>query len=540
MMRRLFAAFSRYRPRVLTLVVLAATGALLVLANLSEECRPRKVIRAPPPAYINLDFDLREPRRSWITTPFHWNMSYGWPLLWRQYIVALSPYGTGVAGSNYNAGRLAGNAAIWLVMLAAPAGVCEWLLRRYRPRLRFSLRTLLAATGLAAALCGWFVAARNRANVQDPLIAAVEAHSGRVGFERSGPSWLEIVGADRFCRRIVGAELSVSADEEKDRRLLDELRRLPDLRYLALTADRLSPEMAETLNALHGLETLRIDVSELTGDSGKALGGMPRLRALSVGPGSYGPIAGDGTSNEWLAAVAALPHLGHLRVEVWLIASQDLALLNGAHLKSLALHSILRSSEPALLSELPALEHLESLDLQSSEVFDEDLRYLVVLPRLKALSLMDANVNETGLAELAPLETLEELVIDGEGVSLAGFEALLKLKRLKKLHIQGFDEAWLESPDELRTALSETWGVPHDETDGCLRAIAELRRSKPELMIDGDVYALDWPAERMPPQGEAVSDDWIRKSCRQTLQTWKQQQAAKPANPGVVNPPTAN
>ena len=59
--RRLFAAFSRYRPRVLTLVVLAAIGALIWLANLSEEYSPRKVTKAAPFMPVDLEFDVREP-----------------------------------------------------------------------------------------------------------------------------------------------------------------------------------------------------------------------------------------------------------------------------------------------------------------------------------------------------------------------------------------------------------------------------------------------------------------------------------------------
>jgi hypothetical protein len=168
--RRLFAVFSRYRPRVLTLAVLAAIGAVIVLANLSEGYSLREATNAPLiPA--NLEFDLTEPRdrASGQRYPVLYNMSYGWPLLWRQYVIGIGMQvgvAIGVAGECYSVSRLAGNMAIWLTMLALPAGICEWLVRRYRPRLRFSLRTMLAAMGLAAALCGWSVAVRNRAAVQ--------------------------------------------------------------------------------------------------------------------------------------------------------------------------------------------------------------------------------------------------------------------------------------------------------------------------------------------------------------------------------------
>ena len=62
--------------------------------------------------------------------------------------------------------------------------------------------------GARQALCGWYAAARNRANVQDPIPRRHGSSSrGRVWVEPRGPKWLNVVGADRYCRRIVGVEL---------------------------------------------------------------------------------------------------------------------------------------------------------------------------------------------------------------------------------------------------------------------------------------------------------------------------------------------
>ena len=98
---------------------------------------------------LTIDFDLREPDAEDRTANNSLGcMSYGWPLLWRQYLI-VGGYGIEVVGETYSGIRLAINAAIWLILLAAPAACCEWVVRRYRPRLRFSLRTLLAATALA-------------------------------------------------------------------------------------------------------------------------------------------------------------------------------------------------------------------------------------------------------------------------------------------------------------------------------------------------------------------------------------------------------
>ena len=210
-MRGKLASLWRYRPRALTLILLAAIVAAIWLANLIGDSRTR-TYRSParPPPQSELQFDVEEASKAEPSAIFDQNLSFGWPLLWRQYVVEFTmATGPFIIAQNYSPARLAGNLAIWLVMLAAPAVVCEWLLRRYRPQWRFSLRTLFVATGLAAAICAWFAVVRNRAAVQDPLIASVKAHRGTVWGERWGPKWLDQIAFDRYCRRIFG--MSVKA-----------------------------------------------------------------------------------------------------------------------------------------------------------------------------------------------------------------------------------------------------------------------------------------------------------------------------------------
>jgi hypothetical protein len=150
-MRRLLNAFSRYRPRVPTVLLVAAIAAPLVLANMSDELRAR-IGPMPANGGADLSFDVREPVEEGTPDSHRSNLSYGWPLAWRQYVIVMS-YGM-VLGECRSPGRLAGNVAMWLTILAVPAALCEWLLRRYRPRLRWSVRSMLIAIGLVAAGCG--------------------------------------------------------------------------------------------------------------------------------------------------------------------------------------------------------------------------------------------------------------------------------------------------------------------------------------------------------------------------------------------------
>ena len=556
MMRRMFATLARLRPRVVTLLLLASIAAVIALVNMPGEYGQRQLVPGPklpanywqqayagnPPRLVRqLEFDVREPTAEQSKNGNAINcLSYGWPFAWRQYLLAVG-YGVLAVGETYSSARLAVNLAIWLVMLAVPGAVCEWLLRRYWPRWRFSLQTLLAATGIVAALCAWYAPARNRANIQDPIIAAVGARNRRVWIEHWGPKWLVAVGADRLCRRIVGAELNVNgSDEEEEQervRLLAELKRLPDLRYLCLKADSLTPEIAFALHGLRRLETIIIEVGELPPESAAALAGafdgMTRLKMMSV------DTDGAKLPSECLAAIGAASQLERLWLIDSRIASGALTELGGmTNLKSLRLVGLRGDPnfrpKPASFWRLPALPRLESLDLEGSYFYDEDLRHLAVLPRLKSLGLQNTDVTGAGLAELARLDSLEELTIDFNAESAEGFRSLLKLKRLKSLHTDVFDKESWESQDELRDLLA--YLLHKDQIDNCARTLEGLRTDNPDLLVD-DADPLDETAESLQPKCETLPEWSTEAAARQAVRDWREKQAAAAASQSAANPP---
>lgn len=193
--------FARYRPRFLTLALLLVIAILIALANLSHDMRRRGASIFTVP----LTFDLREPVQvdPKLGIIGEWNLSQGWPFMWRQYVLVFSPGPAGVAGECHSRARLAANVAIWLAMLTVPMVVSEWFLRRHRMAFRWSVRAMLAAIGLAAALCACLAKAHHRAKLQDPVIASAAS----VWLEQWGPKWLDDVGAEHLCRRVVGADL---------------------------------------------------------------------------------------------------------------------------------------------------------------------------------------------------------------------------------------------------------------------------------------------------------------------------------------------
>lgn len=521
-MRSVSAAFARYRPRLLTLMLLLVIGAPLVLANLS-------------PDYRRLSFGEVNSQRSGRHGQFG-DEFYGWPLTWHRYVIAMSS--PAIVGSYFSAGRLAANAALWLVMLAAPAGVCEWLVRRYRLRLRWSLRAMLAAVGLLAAGCAWFVAARERAKNNEQIFAAVSGREGELWVERWGPRWLDLVGADRFRQQIVGIEfpprlqsreMALRAGNVDDEGLLKRLASLPRLQYLFLTADRLSPDIADALGALPGLRALSIeqkgiaymnqaasrqcleaignmihleslDLLNVTGDSvsPECLTHLTNLKSLRVSHGDWFSKSLDQRkSDEWLAVIGQLTQLESLELSGIALSIENLASLAGLKkLESLVLRGAANTDwslyKPSRrrLGVLPALPRLRRLELHSFQVLTRDLRFFAALPQVESLYLEDMWFTSAGLADLRELQSLKELAIGGDLVSAAVIEPLVGLKHLTAVHLQrdSFAASNSRRPavtlDDQRKVLLTRKGLGR-----FLSALAALRRAKPGITIDTKTYA---------------------------------------------------
>ncbi|HET6879769.1 MAG TPA: hypothetical protein VFI31_06430 [Pirellulales bacterium] len=456
----------RAKPRPTTLVLLVLLSVLMVLANLSSD--------------TEVEFGA---------TTQH---SYGWPCIWYRYI-DLAPLQL-LRVWDYSTARLAGNLLVCLVALVAAGLVCESLLKRYQPRFRWSLKTMLVGVTLACALCAWCVATRNRADEQDEISLSL---IGGVYFERSGPKWLDLLGADRFRRRIVAARVDSPGMHEET---FQRLARLPSLRLLDIT-----PWLYDSPFVF-------------TGGMGDALGKMRQLRVLCVDARGKGLTESRTATRECLAAIGRLTYLQRLRLEIYEEAGDSLNCLSGlTDLKALTLvifpfkaddsDEAENSREAPTLKHLPVLPRLECLVLDEWEIGDESLGQLARFSRLKSLDLAETSASDIGLAKLAPLDSLEELAIDEVIATPNGFKALAALKGLKTVHIAGPAGYRAENQDDtIRRRAEFVFGeVEHEEDlqsatlrldDGrellvlsaelstLHKALAALRRSHPGIVID--------------------------------------------------------
>jgi hypothetical protein len=319
----------RWRPRVTTLFVLLAIAVLMVLANLSFETSPLS------PPYFGV--------RSATTKAL-----FGWPLLWNWYFVA--PW-ENIYGWDFSAARLAGNLVIWLGTLGAVACVCEWLMRRYRPRLSFSLRTMLATVLLASLLCAWCATVWRRANDQDAL-AVSDVGISNIRVRRWGPKGLGLVVPDRYRRLVVDVDVSITRPVWPEEHSQDADKGGEDLDYGADQEnqanddgsgafdnaaededDRQEEELLRRLTRLSGLRALSIECHQLvTPAMAGALGKLRQLRALEVSLYIEGHARADvswidrlsqleklrltGVGSDQLAGLTHLTHLKSLRLDL--------------------------------------------------------------------------------------------------------------------------------------------------------------------------------------------------------------------------------
>lgn len=403
--------------------------------------------------------------------------SYGWPLIWHRYVLIIG--GTGTVGWYYSPGRLAANVAMWLFLLLASAGAVEWLSRRYRVRLRFSVRTMLACVALAAACCAWFVRARQRADAQDPLFE--QRHRIRTRVERSGPKWIDLLGVDRYRRRIVSVKMDTSLFEsyEKDATLFDSVGRLSGLRQFTLEGARPIPALADALRRLPRLRNVNIDLW-----NGATHGEQPR------------------DWNACLAAIAKMRRLESLSIYGMTFSREMSECLSGLpNLKSLELISHGMNGErvpPECLTHLGKMTQLEWLSLNYVTFPPGDMNELAGLTSLKSLNVVHGGIGDSLHGDDVPrelfvvigkLRRLEHFRLAGgkiDAESLACLANLSKLKTLNLVHVETSNPPLLGNLPVLPNVIAV--GLWHSQAgDGDLEYLAALPHLKALGLADTSV-----------------------------------------------------
>jgi hypothetical protein len=407
-------------------------------------------------------------------------------LTWHRYFVAP---GEDVYGWDFSAPRLACNAVIWLMTLALVTLVWEMLMHRYRPRWRFSLRTMLAAVSIVALLCAWSAMLCKRAKEQDALVGSIgitEVYVERWG----GPKWLGLVVPDRFRRCIVGANVWVARTDEEANGKYDAEAPLDREDGNGERNDEESDDFDEVTPE---------EENRQTEDSLKRLGRLPALRFLEVECGLLTPAMTDG-----LAALRQLRML-ELRMRVpWPDEQANVAWLGQLRqLEQLSVQGV-GSENLACLSGLTRLQSLmiDVSDCQHDErEMDKRLAMIGKLSQIQRVRL--EGFPGARIAHLGSLTNLKSLVLvsgrtpeDRVQVHVC-FEALGALTQLEQLQLglRGIEEEELRvHPQDLaclrglKNLKSLRLHVSCDESESheCLAALASLTQLR-QLWLEGDV-----------------------------------------------------
>lgn len=475
---RRYSGRLQWRPSAATVCACVLATAIIVLANLSSAVGPGQ----PQPH------------------------SCGWPLIWYwQRFVTI--FWQDFSEWHFSAAALAGNFVIWTALLTVIALTCDRLVKRYRLRPRWGLRTMLAGVALVAVVCAWFVDARKRPEEEDTVVALLKPDNGMVYLKGRGPAWLDLFGASRVRRYLVGAYVRRVPRQLSELELFKKLAGFPHLRYLDVQP-YLLPEVEPVLAEMRQLRTLGIHCPvwmhnrEYKLATLVAVSRLTELERLKVsvsvaGMGDLDPLArltnlkslalevrDDVRAHDGLAAIGKLIQLEQLSLTTRQSTSVDLACL--ARLTNLK--ALVIQCTPGGAAPLAALPRLEALDLSYVPVADADVSRLAASARLKTLCLGHSGISAAGLAGLASVPSLTELALDEDTLTLEGLEALAALKSLKSLHVTHLREDLTDYDDldELVLDGGESLEIRSSGLERLREAIDRLRRANPGIVIDTD------------------------------------------------------
>ncbi len=271
-------------------------------------------------------------------------------------------------------------------------------------------RTLLA-------LVLWGIPALSHAALPD--VAALEAIGGVV--QQSGGN-------------VVGLRVDCSKFGPEQYRLIGQVN---TLKSISLSGKALTDEHLAALKDLSNLESILLNVTELTDDGFRHFAAFPKLRRISLYHISRNS---DNFTGAGLAHLKQVPSLERLTFA-------------GATSGDEALAAVAQITQ---LKEYSAWHNWESR---------EGIKHLLKLPNLTALKLgqrlpardrpLTPSLDDATLATIAQIKTLEKLDIQEARLTLAGLKQLTALPNLKQLNIKTVDVSAADI-EALRQLLPET------------------------------------------------------------------------------------
>jgi Leucine Rich repeat len=248
----------------------------------------------------------------------------------------------------------------------------------YRRWLRFSLRSLLAATTV---FCIWLGFKVNVAREQRQIVKMVQELGGTVWYDYEFDSagnhlnpppeagWLaNLLGVD-FLHNVLAIRI-LNEDYQRPKNysdLMSRLRHLPNLDHLVLTGGTVRDDDFQYLASLQWLEYVGLIQNEITGEGIRYLKDSGQLKRLLI---SSNPIGDVG-----LNAIAGVPNLQWLRLVSCGVSDSG-------------------------LQRLKPIASLEKIELYGATITDACIDTVLSFPRLKEINLMQTAITPDGVKRL--------------------------------------------------------------------------------------------------------------------------------------------
>jgi len=314
--------------------------------------------------------------------------------------------------------------------------------RRFRLRIRYSMRTFLAAFLLLCAVCGWVGYQMRLANSQRKARLALSAATRNAEFcyeyqqgtsdgqfpvdaEKPGPPLLrDVLGVDYFSSVVsfwvpdrddgvrkpgsyVSPYLAPYAQLPRREPLADgdlkHLRGLPRLKLLNLNFTSITDEGIGEIASLSELEELALAGTDLTGATLGEFSGLKKLRLLD--------LSGTRLTDQHAGDLAKLRQLRELLLIRTKLTDQGVA-------------------------QLAELGELRRLVLGEVPVGDASLEAIATLPHLHELDVDVTHATSRGIAHLASMKSLRYLSLDNLRLDRPTVEVLKKLTQLRRFSLR--------------------------------------------------------------------------------------------------------
>ena len=330
------------------------------------------------------------------------------------------------------------------------AGRHQWLVRKFfgtaattarfiRPRLRFSLRTVIVTMISICALLAWVGSLMRRVQQQRAVVQRIEQLGGQTSFDyqhrfegtaiKTPPppgNWLlrKVVGDDVYAH--VDSIYFYNQISDADLLVLSEA---PDVTFVGITGGSLTNKAITNLELAKKLNRLSLRQCDITAADLSASLIALRLQTLALS----GPSVTDAT----LAEVPKLTKLTTL--ELFDANITDAGLEFVATCNQLKTLSVLRCTAitDQGLDRLDRLKHLTNLRLAELPAAAGGMQCLDGLPRLEELQLWGIPLPAAAMQHFRGLKSMRNLILSGCQVDDAGAANLAEMRQLEQLNLNG-------------------------------------------------------------------------------------------------------